>query len=554
MSNDPLAGFSTTTTPQRQQVPGRTEQVQNNAGGYVFKIDPLAQLRRFLTMGTTGGTYYVGAKELTAENGNMILELTKSAETHRLMVEEIVAISEAGRAPKPNPALFALAIACSHGDTESKQYARKQIVKVVRTATHLFQFIVYWRQFGKSTMGMRKAIAKWYEGKDVNTLALQLIKYRQRVGWTHRDVLRVSHPKIEEPAKRAAVNWTINGVSETVDDHMTELPDFIKFFEMAQTPDANISALLKDTYLPWEAIPDSAMNDTGVWDQMLNNGMPINALVRQLARLSSLKMLPNIGGRTSDVVTMLTNEEAIRKSRIHPFQVLTALMTYRQGHGDKGKLSWDPSGKIIDALDEMFYLSFPNVEPTGKRTMNALDVSGSMTNPAMGLPMSCREVTAALAMVTVRTEPEQVTVGFTGANGYGYSYGGRRGYQADPSGLDVLPITAKQRLDDVVATVSGLPFGRTDCALPMTVARQRKWPIDTFVIYTDNETWAGTVHPFQALQDYRNAMGIDAKLVVVSITPSQFSIADPNDPGMLDISGFDSAVPTLISDFSAGRV
>lgn len=553
MSNDPLAGFSTITTPQNQQVPGRTEQVKNNAGGYVFKIDPLAQLRRFLTMGTTGGTYYVGAKELTAENGSMILELTKSSETHRLMVEEIVAISVAGRAPKPNPALFALAIACSHGDTESKQYARKQIVKVARTATHLFQFIVYWRQFGKSTMGMRKALANWYVGKSVDDLALQLIKYRQRMGWTHRDVLRVAHPKIEGPAKRAAVNWTING--DAGDEG--SLPDFIKFFEMAQTPDANIPALLKDTYLPWEAIPDSAMNDVKVWDQMLENGMPINALVRQLPRLTSLEMLPNIGGRTSDVVTMLTNEEAIRKSRIHPFQVLTALMTYRQGHGDKGKLSWSPSGKIIDALDEMFYLSFPNVEPTGKRTMNALDVSGSMTSPAMGLPMSCREVTAALAMVTVRTEPEHVTVGFTGGGhgygGYSYHHGGRT-FQADPSGLDVLDITKKQRLDDVVAKISNLPFGRTDCALPMVVAKQRKWPIDTFVIYTDNETWVGSVHPFQALQDYRNAMGIDAKLVVVSITPTKFSIADPRDPGMLDVSGFDSAVPTLISDFSAGRV
>jgi 60 kDa SS-A/Ro ribonucleoprotein len=33
-----------------------------------------------------------------------------------------------------------------------------------------------------------------------------------------------------------------------------------------------------------------------------------------------------------------------------------------------------------------------------------------------------------------------------------------------------------------------------------------------------------------------------------------FSIADPNDPGMLDVVGFDSATPALMSDFSLGRI
>jgi 60 kDa SS-A/Ro ribonucleoprotein len=31
-----------------------------------------------------------------------------------------------------------------------------------------------------------------------------------------------------------------------------------------------------------------------------------------------------------------------------------------------------------------------------------------------------------------------------------------------------------------------------------------------------------------------------------------FSIADPADPGMLDVVGFDTATPQLISDFARG--
>ncbi len=74
------------------------------------------------------------------------------------------------------------------------------------------------------------------------------------------------------------------------------------------------------------------------------------------------------------------------------------------------------------------------------------------------------------------------------------------------------------------------------------------------MIYTDNETWAGEIHPCQALAEYRRASGIDARLVVVGMVSNGFSIADPNDPGMLDVVGFDTATPQLISDFARGAL
>jgi 60 kDa SS-A/Ro ribonucleoprotein len=78
--------------------------------------------------------------------------------------------------------------------------------------------------------------------------------------------------------------------------------------------------------------------------------------------------------------------------------------------------------------------------------------------------------------------------------------------------------------------------------------------IDHFLVYTDSETWAGDIHPAQALRRYRERTGIDAKLTVVAMVSNGFSIADPDDPGMLDVVGFDTAAPQLISDFAAGRL
>jgi 60 kDa SS-A/Ro ribonucleoprotein len=209
----------------------------------------------------------------------------------------------------------------------------------------------------------------------------------------------------------------------------------------------------------------------------------------------------------------------------------------------------------VDALDAAFYLAFGNVEPVGKRLLLALDVSGSMTcGSVAGVDgLTPRDASAALALVTVATEPAVEVVGF---------YAGRRGFvrrgpgrfpgQAD--GLTPLPLSPRQRLDDAVRTVSDLPFGGTDCALPMLYAQALEREIDTFVIYTDSETWAGDIHPAQALRDYRRSSGIEARLVVVGMVSNGFSIADPADPGMLDVVGFDTATPQLISDFARGAL
>jgi 60 kDa SS-A/Ro ribonucleoprotein len=102
-----------------------------------------------------------------------------------------------------------------------------------------------------------------------------------------------------------------------------------------------------------------------------------------------------------------------------------------------------------------------------------------------------------------------------------------------------------------VKQISHLPFGGTDCALPMVEALKHRWAVDTFVVYTDSETWAGSIHPAQALREYRERMGIAAKLVVVAMASNGFTIADPDDAGMLDVVGFDTATPQVIGDFVA---
>jgi len=197
--------------------------------------------------------------------------------------------------------------------------------------------------------------------------------------------------------------------------------------------------------------------------------------------------------------------------------------------------------QVIEALNVAFYRAFQNIEPSGKRILLALDVSGSMAGGRVaGTALTPRDASAALALVTAATELTHHIVGFTAANGRDWSGG---------AGITPLALTGSMRLDDAVRKVSGLPFGPTDCALPMLYALDKGLKVDAFVIYTDSETWAGKIHPVQALQMYRERTGIAAKLVVVGMVSNGFSIADPNDAGMLDVVGFDTATPALIADF-----
>lgn len=531
---DALAGINLRSTPQT--APADSRQVANNAGGFTFEVTPEVRLRRFITLGVDGGTYYVGAKELAKENAGVVLDFAKNRTAD--LVAEIVAVSTAGRAPKQNPALFALAAAASLGDVDGRRAALDALPLVARTGTHLFIFARYIEQFRGWGRGLRRAVAHWYTEKSLEDLTYQAAKYRSREGWTHRDLLRLSHPDTTEDGRKRLHDWICGR------DANLEGLRLIEGFKRAQTaPVKSIPELVREYRLSWEMLPDAALNEAATWEALLDSGMPQTALMRQLPRLTNLGLLAPMGARTRKVAEQLADPARLKKGRVHPVNVLVALRTYASGHAARGENTWRPSRPIVDALDAAFYAAFGAIEPTNKRHLLALDVSGSMTAAISGLPLSAREASAALALVTAATESAYEIVGFTSSSG---------GWSRHDTALVPLSISPRQRLDDAIRAVSNLPFGGTDCSLPMLYALKNKLEVDVFSVYTDNETWAGQMHPHQALAQYRREINPNAKLVVVGMTASNFTIADPNDAGMFDVAGFDSAVPSLISDFARG--
>src|SRR3954453_5206046 len=96
-----------TATPQSKSLVG-SAQVPNSAGGYAWAVDDWTRLDRFLILGSEGGSYYIGEQTLTRENAEAVLRCIKSDGPRA--VKRIVAVSHQGRAPKNDPAIFALAL------------------------------------------------------------------------------------------------------------------------------------------------------------------------------------------------------------------------------------------------------------------------------------------------------------------------------------------------------------------------------------------------------------------------------------------------------------
>ena len=576
--------FNRRHTRQTEPIPGST-QVRNSAGGYSWATDDWSRLDRFLILGAEGGTYYQGARDLLQENHEALNRCLR-ADGMRT-VKRIIEISDSGRAPKNDPAIFALAMATAHGDAPARALAYGSVGQVCRTGTHLFHFAAYASALRGWGRGLRRALGRWYAERQVDDLAYQLIKYQQRDGWSYGDLLRLAHPKAPGPGHDALFRWIrcgagglaersmkrrSSGRKSSLSDHPTnecsrragseprpgalvgttsessalaessvsyptvpDLPPLIAAFEHARkaVDKLEIIRLINAHNLPREAIPTRWLNEVSVWDALLAR-MPLTALLRNLGKMTSLGLIAPFSTAARRVVDRLQNREALRRSRLHPLAVLMAAKVYSQGHGELGKLSWNPVATVTAALDDAFYAAFDNVEPCGKPVLLALDVSGSMEYSYLaGSLLTAREASAAMALVTAATEPDYCILAFAET-------------------IRPLDITSRMRLPDVIRRISNLPFSGTDCALPMLWARRERLAVSGFITYTDSETWAGEIHPTQALRQYRQEQVPDAKAIVVGMESNGFTVADPDDPGMLDVVGFDTATPALIADFLRG--
>lgn len=527
-------------TPQTKPIPGlEKEMVENNAGGFAFKVTPLQQFYRFLILGTAGNSYYVTERNKTMENFTNIENVLLNNFDEAL--DMICKVSNEGLAMSNSPAIVAHAFACKKSSRENATKAYARLSEVVRTGAHLLEWVSIVKQIGTISSGTKRAIIKWYLSRSPEELAYQLTKYSKRQGWSQRDVLRLVRPAGFSPRGNPMELSTQYGqvfeyvVKGTLPSYPTKhlKQQCLINNDWHTSLEEKIANDIVENKIVRELVPTTYLSSDIIWSA-LAEGMPYTALIRNLGTLSKNRVFNNTSLRRK-ISNKIEDQNVIQYSRVHPISLLLALKQFSSGGGYRSNASWDVNQQIVQSLDKAFYSSFKNLPASNKTLYLALDVSGSMTIPINNSSLSSMEAGVAMYCALLHSNPDSIV----------------RGFSDELISLDIHP---SRRLDDNLNSLNNIRFGSTDCAKPIVDALNKNLYIDCFVVFTDNETYYGNIHPYDALIKYRKQINPQAKLIVCATEATNFSIARQNDPGMLDVVGFDANLPTLIQQFADGTL
>lgn len=521
---------------QKSPIPGQ-EMTKNNAGGYSFTISDQERLERFLLLGTDGGTYYVSEDKLTAENADFVIKYIKKDGISVFRTVKLFA--DQGRAPKYNSILFTYALMLTFGNEDTRALCYDWLGEICYTPTQLFQLLTYLKPMRGWSRGLRNAVAKWYLERDNQKLAYQLIKYRQRSGYTHRDTLRLCHAKTEDPVKNMIFKYAVGKVDFAQEPWPVELPQQIRVFESLQKLPENawigssleyILDSIKVNRLTWEMIPTERLNNPELLKAILAD-MPPTALMRNLNRYAYNGLTDTNNETVAQICAKLRNLEELKINKIHPVNVINTMLTYSKGVGEKGSKVWTPNQNIIDALHDTYELATSILQPTNKKIILGVDKSGSMSQEASGMSLTCIQLSNILAHTILRSEPNVDVINFD--------------TQPEP-----FPFGKKSSLTEILKySPNG---GGTDCGIPIVWATHRNLSPDVIIIITDNETWAGKEHPIKALQTLRKHVP-NVKVIEIALASTPYTSFPNDDLNVLRIVGFDASVIQLIQEF-IGRV
>ena len=572
---------------------------------FVYELSLKNYILRMLILGSRENKYKQNAKELSAEDVQYLNNQIQSGHGKEIcaIIKEVY---ESSRAPKQDATMQMNAILCRAADETVRQEALS-LINQFRTISHLYS----WKNFhastvdaatGHKTKGFGRAVKRqlnaWalaYADKP-KELAYQMTKYMTREGWSFKNILQCTHLRTKTgddrllptapahktnkkisihdvPAKEIdlVLRYAVNGFAAMeelakkygLDKIENGVYVYLKAVYEAKhftETEENKTELIQHIHnhrLAREQVPTWGLADTDVLLALLINKkktqvtMPLTALLRNLGSLSSHQAL----NETEDLKLVrehLLNPITIEKSRVHPVTVLLAWFNYRNGKGLRGKTFWTAQSSLVKTLEEMFYLSFKNVEPTDQSICFLIDGSGSMTSPSLCEGVSNAEAAALLAMIFARSETKKETV----PNHAFYIFtSGKIVNGRSITGLtDVSDaIHAEATLEQVLNAVQRSDWGCTDISSGILQALQFKRKYGAFVVITDNDVNSG-IKPSEAIQQYRAGMKLpNTKLAVIATQCSNITIADPADPLMLDMCGFDSHGPKILQEFISGR-
>ena len=322
----------------------------NSAGGYAWAVDDWTRLRRFLSSARRAARYYASEWTLTRENAAGGRARAVREDGPRA-VAEIVAVSErAGRRRTTRR--------CSRSRwrraSATWRRGRRRSRRCRRCAARARTCSSSRRSSRASAAGAARCGARSAAGTPArrsDALAYQAVKYRQRAGVTHRDLLRLAHPAAPRRRRQPDARGLGRARSPVRVDRPRRRdgrPAAARRGLRARAGGGDAGARRRrssaSTGLPREALQPEHLTSPEVWEALLED-MPMTALIRNLATMTRVGVLAPGSDGTATAVAQLGDAERIRRARVHPIALLAALRTYAAGRGARGRQRVDAGAR-----------------------------------------------------------------------------------------------------------------------------------------------------------------------------------------------------------------
>lgn len=357
-----------------------------------------------------------------------------------------------------------------------------------------------------------------YGSKNSEGITLKdIVKMAHPSPRTKSDLQDLEHERLRNGAQRELFGWLVNGWKEIGDVPSPTNPQIWAFEKLKRAASQKeIISLIKEYRLPKEAvIPALHKTSTAIWMAIIKD-MPYMATLKELNTM-------NRHGAFEDpeivdlVAKRLSDPRNVERSKQFPF-AFTNAMDYFEGHQQK----------IREALVDALEASFVNMPEIPGRTCVANDISNSMsmTVSNKAKARAC-DVAGIFAAAVFKKCEDSVIVPFDDSAHPEYGRVSKR---------DSVMSIAKQisRLD-----------GGTNLGAPVEYMMRTNQKVDTFVVMTDNEDWAGKGF-LSYFEQYKRQINPKAKAFCVRLASYQDYVAPRGYPDVHFIQGWSPRILSYI--------
>jgi len=481
---------------------------RNQAGAPAYALSPAHRLAQLAVTGCLGDTFYANAESQLDD------VLALATEVDPVFVAKTALYARGQGHMKDMPALLAAVLAERDVGLLARVFDR-----VVDNGKVLRAFVQILRSgaVGRKSLGSRpkQLVQRW-----LNTATeAQLLQASIGAAPSLADVLKMVHPKPAEAWRAAWFAWLIGKPHDEA-----ALPPATRAFEQfkrhgGHVPDVPFQML---TTLPLSKEQWAKVALAGSWQTLRQN---LNTLVRQKAF--------EVEGFTAAVAAKLRDPQAVARSRVLPYQLMTAY------HAAGANVPAEVREALQDAMD----LALANVPRFAGQVVVCPDVSGSMSSPATGHRGSATSVVrcidvAALVAAAVLDRNRQATV---------------LPFENKVVSLSLNPRDSVMTNAAKLAAVGG---GGTNCSAPLAQLNRQRAAVDLVILVSDNESWVDATRrgATQTMVEWHllKQRCPGAKLVCIDLQPYATTQAMERDD-IFNIGGFSDAVFKQIDRFARSQ-